>query len=122
MGWAKERHFELALVINPEYAEQTGKIAELFRKAIKGGGGRLTREEEWGRRQFAYRIDNYSKGYYLLLNFAAKGREAVDAIEENLENNDSILRSLLSRTAGPAQGPSPIELAIQAKAAEEEAS
>lgn len=121
MAWAKERHFELMLVINPEYSEQVANIIDVFRKAIKEHGGRLTREEDWGRRPFAYRIDKYSKGFYVLLNFACASRAAVDAIGDNLENNDSVLRSLLSRTTDEVAQPSPVALAEQARAEEQAA-
>ena len=60
---------------------------------ITAGGGKVHREEDWGRRQLAYMINKLAKAHYLCLNIEAD--QAVMAeLEHAFKFNDAVLRHL----------------------------
>ena len=87
------RHYEIVLLIHPDQSEQVPAMLERYKGMITAGGGKVHREEDWGRRQLAYPIDKLAKAHYLCLNIEAD--QAVMAeLEHAFKFNDAVLRHL----------------------------
>src|SRR2546427_12005769 len=55
------RHYEIVLLIHPDQSEQVPAMLERYKGMITAGGGKVHREEDWGRRQLAYMIKKLAK-------------------------------------------------------------
>ena len=87
------RHYEIILLIHPDQSEQVPAMLERYKGMITAGGGKIHREEDWGRRQLAYLINKLAKAHFLCLNIEAD--QAVMAeLEHAFKFNDAVLRHL----------------------------
>lgn len=66
------RKYEVMYIINASVEEdkRAALISDL-NKIITNQGGNVTKTDEWGMRDFAYRIDDMTKGYYVVVSFEA---------------------------------------------------
>ena len=88
------RHYEIILLIHPDQSEQVPAMLERYKGMITAGGGKIHRQEDWGRRQLAYQINKLGKAHYLCLNIEAD--QAVMAeLEHAFKFNDAVLRHLI---------------------------
>jgi small subunit ribosomal protein S6 len=87
------RHYEIILLIHPDQSEQVPAMLERYKGMITAGGGKIHREEDWGRRQLAYQIGKLAKAHYLCLNIEAD-RTVMDELEHAFKFNDAVLRHL----------------------------
>lgn len=87
------RHYEIILLIHPDQSEQVSAMLERYRTAIGGGGGKVHRVEDWGRRQLAYQIQKLGKAHYLCLNIECD-KAVLDELETGFRFNDAVLRHL----------------------------
>ena len=62
------RHYEIVFLVHPDQSEQVPAMIERYRALIEGGNGIIHRQEDWGRRQLAYSINNLVKAHYVLFN------------------------------------------------------
>ena len=108
------RHYEVVFLVHPDQSEQVPAMVDRYRSMIEGGGGKIHREEDWGRRQLAHSINKVHKAHYFLLNIecdASVREELVGAFKFN----DAVLRHLVIAREEAITEPSPM-----AKDAEEE--
>lgn len=81
------------MVLHPDHAGRAKEHLEKFKKIVEGLGGVVTRVEEWGMREMAYRIQKQARGYYALLQYNSSP-QAVDELGRNLKLSDEVLRFL----------------------------
>ena len=62
------RHYEIIFIVHPDQSEQVPAMVERYRGLVQGGGGKIHRIEDWGRRQLAYPINKIFKAHYVLMN------------------------------------------------------
>ena len=94
------RHYEIVFLVHPDQSEQVPAMIERYRALIEGGNGIIHRQEDWGRRQLAYSINNLVKAHYVLFNVEAD-QPTIDELVETFRFNDAILRHLVIRRDGP---------------------
>lgn len=87
------RHYEIILLIHPDQSEQVPAMLERYKSAVTDGGGRIHREEDWGRRQLAYPINKLTKAHYLCLNIEAD-QAVMGELEHAFKFNDAVLRHM----------------------------
>ena len=87
------RHYEIILLIHPDQSEQVPAMLERYKSMITAGGGKIHREEDWGRRQLAYQINKLAKAHYLCLNIEAD-QAVMGELEHAFRFNDAVLRHL----------------------------
>jgi small subunit ribosomal protein S6 len=75
-------------------------MVERYTQMITETGGKIHRQEDWGRRQLAYPINKIHKAHYILLNVEC-GQEVLDEIVTLFRYNDAILRNLVIKMDGP---------------------
>ncbi|MDO9519844.1 MAG: 30S ribosomal protein S6 [Pseudohongiella sp.] len=88
------RHYEIVFVVHPDQSDQVPAMVERYTQMITETGGKIHRNEDWGRRQLAYPINKVHKAHYILLNVEC-GREVLDEIVTLFRYNDAILRNLV---------------------------
>ena len=87
------RHYEIILLIHPDQSEQVPAMLERFKGTVTGGGGKVHRVEDWGRRQMAYLIQKLAKAHYLCVNIECS-KETLAELETGFRFNDAVLRHL----------------------------
>jgi len=108
------RHYEVVFLVHPDQSEQVPAMLERYRGIIEGSGGKVHREEDWGRRQLAHSIHKVHKAHYLLFNLECD-KSALDELIGAFRFSDAVLRHLVIRRDEAITEPS-----IMAKAHEEE--
>jgi small subunit ribosomal protein S6 len=68
-------------------------MTERYRNMITGSGGKVHREEDWGRRQLEFPIKKIHKAHYVLMNIECS-QEVIDELESAFRFNDAVLRHL----------------------------
>ena len=89
-------------------------MMERYRSMIEGAGGKIHREEDWGRRQLAHSIEKLHKAHYLLFNLECD-KAALDELIGAFRFSDAVLRHLVIKRDKAITEPS-----VMAKAHEEE--
>ena len=87
------RHYEIVFLVHPDQSEQVPAMAERYRVMITNSGGKVHREEDWGRRQLEFPIKKIHKAHYILMNIECE-QEALDELESAFRFNDAVLRHL----------------------------
>ena len=108
------RHYEIILLIHPDQSEQVPAMLERYKGMITAGGGKIHREEDWGRRQLAYQINKLAKAHYLLMNIETD-QKTLGELTGAFRFSDAVLRHLVVKMDEAVTEPSPM-----ARAAEEE--
>jgi len=86
-------------------AAQAEALTEQFATLIAEQGGKVTKKEQWGLRNIAYRIKKNRKGHYVLMNIEATG-PAITEMERQMRINEDVLRYLTVRVDALEEGPS----------------
>jgi len=87
------RHYEIVFLVHPDQSEQVPAMTERYRNMITGSGGKVHREEDWGRRQLEFPIKKIHKAHYVLMNIECS-QEVLDELESAFRFNDAVLRHL----------------------------
>jgi small subunit ribosomal protein S6 len=111
------RHYEIVFLVHPDQSEQVPAMIERYRGMIEGGGGRIHRLEDWGRRQLAYPIAKVHKAHYVLMNIEC-GADVLNELKSAFRFNDAVLRDLVIKRDRAITEPSPMAKARAEKSAE----
>lgn len=98
---------------------QVDELADKYTAVIEKDGGKVTKRENWGLRNLAYRIQKNRKGYYVLMNIDAPA-EAVKEMERLIRLDEDVIRHLTIKVDALEEGPS-VMLAPKSKKSNEEA-
>ena len=101
------RHYEIVVMVHPDQSEQVPAMIDRYKGMIEGGGGKIHRLEDWGRRQLAYTIAGLHKAHYVLLNVECNDK-ALAELENAFRFNDAVIRKLVVRTEAAVTGQSPL--------------
>lgn len=91
------RVYEVLYIVRPdvdedEYSEVIGK----FEGVVNDEGGEVSEIEEWNIIPFAYEIEHYDRGYYVLMTFHAEVG-VVPTLDERLKLEGRVLRHQIVR-------------------------
>ena len=92
---------------------QVTELADSFVTVIEKEGGKVTKREDWGLRNLAYRIGKNKKGSYVLFNIDAPAK-AVQELDRVSRLNEDVIRYLTVKVDALEEGPSAV-LAPKAK-------
>jgi len=101
------RHYEIVFLVHPDQSDQVPAMTERYTTVITEAGGTIHRNEDWGRRQLAYPINNSHKAHYVLLNVESE-YAAIAELESLFKFNDAVLRSLVIKMKAPVTEASPL--------------
>ena len=97
------RKYEVMYIINESVeGEKRVELIESLAKIITDNGGTITKTDEWGMREFAYRIDFMKKGSYVVMLFEADNA-CVKEFDRLIGLNQSIVRHMITRDEAPVQ-------------------
>src|SRR5438046_558708 len=80
------------------------KLTDSLIAIVEQGGGKVLKNEYWGLRNLAYRINKNRKGHYTMLAIDA-APDAVKEMERNMRINEDIIRALTVRVDTVEEGP-----------------
>jgi small subunit ribosomal protein S6 len=88
--------------VSPQQVEEmTNNMTEVLTQ----GGGKVTKNEDWGLKSLSYRIKKTRKAHYSLLNIDAPA-PAVAEMERQMRINEDIIRFMTVRVDELEEGPS----------------
>jgi small subunit ribosomal protein S6 len=91
------RIYEEMFIIRPDATEEEiTPIVEQVRTTVTSAGGTIDKEERWGVRRLAYRVEKRNEGYYVLMQFTAAAA-TVKEVERRLRVNDNVLKYMTVR-------------------------
>lgn len=90
--------------------QQVEDLAGQFSQIIADNGGSVTKTEQWGLRNLAYKIRKNRKGHYVLLNVDAPAAALLE-LERVMRINDDVIRLMTIRVDELEEGPSAMMVA-----------
>ncbi|MCH8550715.1 MAG: 30S ribosomal protein S6 [Natronospirillum sp.] len=110
------RHYEIVLLFHPDQSEQVPAMVERYTSTVTEKGGKIHRQEDWGRRQLAYSIQKVHKAHYVLLNVECDD-ETIEDLKSTFRFNDAVIRNLVTRCKEAVTEASPMMKEVEAKEA-----
>ena len=97
------RKYEVMYIIKDSVeADKRAELIEAFAEIITREGGNVTKTDEWGMRDFAYEIDDMTKGYYVVVKFEADNK-VVNEFDRLMRINPNVVRFMITRDEAPAK-------------------
>lgn len=88
------RKYEAMLIFVPNMEEEKrNNLLKRFKEIIESDGT-ISNVDEWGNRKLAYEINDYTDGYYVVLNFESTPK-VVDEIDRIAKISDDIMRHMI---------------------------
>ncbi len=89
--------YEIMFIVKPDVEEEArNTLIENFKSILTANGGSVDNVNEWGLRDFAYEIKDYTKGYYVIFDVTCVPNEIAE-FERLSRINASVLRHLTIR-------------------------
>ena len=97
------KKYEVMYIINASVEDdKRAALIESVSNIITTNGGKVNKTDEWGMRDFAYRIDDMTKGYYVVSAFEADNA-CVKEFDRLLGLNTNVVRFMITTDEAPAQ-------------------
>jgi small subunit ribosomal protein S6 len=91
------RIYEELFIVRPDASdEEIDQMIAQLKQVITDAGGTIEKEDKWGKRRLAYRVQKRDEGFYVLLQFSS-GPEVVKELERRLRVSDLTLKYLTVR-------------------------
>ena len=88
----RKREYETIFILRPDLANDAiSAVNTKVRTVVEGGGGKLLKIENWGRRKLAYEVKKQLKGIYLFWRYLGDPG-LVEEVERNLRLSDQVIR------------------------------
>ena len=87
------KKYEAIIILNPNLSSKVESFIKDFEKLLNTNSFNIVKQEDIGRRQLAYSINNHNKGHYLLFNIEGDPIKLIE-LENNIKYNESIIRHL----------------------------
>lgn len=88
--------YEVMFVLNPELSEEDGQSVIAKFKDMIAANGEVENLTEWGKRKLAYLIQDFTEGYYVIIDFASDPGFPAE-LDRVMKINDSIIRHMIIR-------------------------
>lgn len=89
------RDYELVVLLHPDLEIDLEKPLAKLRQIIADNKGEITKEDSWGKRKMAYRINGEDFAVYMYMEVALPA-ETVKKLQSTLNITDEVLRYLLT--------------------------
>ncbi len=98
--------YESTFIARQDMSKQdVNSLADTFSDIIKNNGGKVVKNEYWGLKSLAYKINKSRKGHYTMLAIDAPAA-AVKELERNMGISEDVIRALTIRVEEIEEGPS----------------
>lgn len=88
------REYELTVLIHPDLEADLETPLTTVRDIVTQNGGKITNEDNWGKKRLAYRIAKEDFAVYVFMEVELPA-SAVAKVDSTLNITDSVLRHLL---------------------------
>lgn len=88
------KEYELTVLIHPDLESNLEAPLTKVRDIIKNAGGEITREDNWGKKKLAYKINREDFAVYVYMDVKLPA-DALLKISNTLNITDEVLRYLL---------------------------
>lgn len=88
------KEYELTVLIHPDLEADIDKPLTKVRDIVKGAGGEITSEDNWGKKKLAYSINKEDFAVYVFMDVKLPS-DAPLKISNTLNITDEVLRYLL---------------------------
>ena len=89
------RKYEIMYIIRPNIEDEAKKaLVERFNNVLVENGAEITDQKDWGKRRFAYEIQDFRDGYYQIVNVSSEPA-AVQEFSRLARINEDILRHIV---------------------------
>ncbi len=86
------RYYETLYLINPNLADEDYReVVTKFSSLIESNKGQIIKVDEWGKKALAYAVENFDKGYYVLLRYCGDP-DILTTLKRDLKLDDRILK------------------------------
>jgi len=86
--------YECTFIVRADLSKaDVQKLAEVLSKIVTDGKGKIIKNEYWGVRSLAYKINKAGKGHYNMLGIDADAK-TLKELQRNMSINEDIVRSL----------------------------
>jgi small subunit ribosomal protein S6 len=106
------RHYEIVFLVHPDQSEQVPAMVEKYQGLVTASGGKVHRNEDWGRRQLAHPIHKAHKAHYVLMNVECN-HDVIEEIRSAFRFNDAVLRHLIIGRKEAITTASPMAIAVE---------
>ncbi len=89
------RDYELVVLLHPDLEIDLEKPLAKVRKLIADGKGEIVKEDNWGKRKLAYKINGEDFAVYVYLEVKLPA-ESVRKLQDSMNIADEVLRYLLT--------------------------
>ena len=94
---AEKRVYEVVFIVDPDTSEEDStRLTENLQHIVTDKGGVVTKTENMGRRQLAYRIGRKNDGVFMLFEIEGTGGEIAE-LERRMRVSDQVMRYLTVR-------------------------
>lgn len=91
------RAYEVVYIIKPNLEDEAiDQVVAKYENVITSNGGEIQKTDRWGKRRLAYEIDDFSEGYYVVVNLTAEPA-VVRELERIFKISDDVIRYLIVR-------------------------
>ncbi len=99
--------YETVFIARQDLSEAHVKdLSKKYQDVLTANKGKILKEENWGLRTLAYRMNKNRKGYYVLIE-ADTTSEAVIEMKRLMGIDEDIIRSQILKLEEPSKEPSP---------------
>lgn len=88
--------YEIAVLYHPDLEVDLSKAEERVKKIIADNGGKVIKEDNWGKRKLAYSIKGNEHAVYVFYTVEMPG-ESVKKVESTLNIAGEVVRFLITR-------------------------
>jgi small subunit ribosomal protein S6 len=91
------QEYELTVLIHPDREADLEKALKVVRDLVTANGGKVTKEDNWGKKRLAYPISKQEFAVYVAINVELPA-EAPQKISNTLNITEEVIRYLLVKT------------------------
>lgn len=89
--------YEVTFVVRPDQSKaDVSKLTESLTKIVTDASGQIVKNEYWGIRTLAYKINKLGKGHYTMLGLDCSAA-ALKELERQMSINEDIIRKMTVR-------------------------
>jgi len=91
------RKYEVVFIIRPLEEEATNAVIEKFEKLIAANGGKIEKEDRWGKKRLAYEIKKEVEGFYVIF-YVESEPACVKECDRVMKITDEIIKHMIVRS------------------------
>lgn len=91
------RKYEIVFIVRSLEEEATNGVIEKFAKLIAANGGKIDKEDRWGKKRLAYEIKKEAEGFYVIFYVTCEPA-CVNECDRVMKITDEILKHMIVRS------------------------